>query len=98
MVKRDTVLVLAHLFQRLAATLHNAVCDLDYGHPPRERCTGVAICDVADVLQTQLTGIQHTPQSLQHLFDIIATTREIVTYLVRLDALHGMLHHYPSVQ
>ena len=57
-----------YLFQRLTTTLYDAVCDLYCGHPPRESCAGVAIRNVADILQAQLTGIQHATQSLRWLF------------------------------
>ena len=90
--------VVAHLFQRLPTTLHDAVCNLDCGHPPRERCASIAVCNVADVLQTQLTSIKDASQGLQHLFGIITAIGKLATYFVRLDTLHGMLHHYSSVQ
>mmetsp|Transcript_145 Transcript_145/g.637 ORF Transcript_145/g.637 Transcript_145/m.637 type:complete len:401 (-) Transcript_145:162-1364(-) len=44
--------------QSLPTTLHDGISELSHGHPARESCRRVPVCDVGDELETKLTRVQ----------------------------------------
>ncbi len=61
---RRWTLELWYLFEGFSTALNDTICDLDGRHTSGVCCARVAVCDVGNVLQSQLTCVENTPESL----------------------------------